>query len=255
MKNNNEKQQIFLNNTKEVEDNINNDENENSNEEDDRLSYTLITLGLENLIHIFEENSLSFVDLLLLSKDDLIELQLEMYQRNRIFYFSKLFTKYAKSYSIYEISDFFSFNKQFIFNSVIFDRISTLNNDMEEEFQNNTTFDFNNDHNNNIKEKNISNLNHNFCDDKIENSQKLKIKNEIKVKKNEKKINQTKSVSNKISKRKKGKIEIRINTNQNLESNNLRHNNIKNIIYFLCILLILCEKILDGEFFFLNNKF
>ena len=90
MKNNNEKQQIFLNNTKEVEDNINNDENENSNEEDDRLSYTLITLGLENLIHIFEENSLSFVDLLLLSKDDLIELQLEMYQRNRIFYFSKL---------------------------------------------------------------------------------------------------------------------------------------------------------------------
>ena len=224
MKNNNEKQQIFLNNTKEVEDNINNDENENSNEEDDRLSYTLITLGLENLIHIFEENSLSFVDLLLLSKDDLIELQLEMYQRNRIFYFSKLFTKYAKSYSIYEISDFFSFNKQFIFNSVIFDRISTLNNDMEEEFQNNTTFDFNNDHNNNIKEKNISNLNHNFCDDKIENSQKLKIKNEIKV-------NQTKSVSNKISKRKKGKIEIRINTNQNLESNNLRHNNLKNIRY------------------------
>ena len=119
MKNNNEKQQIFLNNTKEVEDNINNDENENSNEEDDRLSYTLITLGLENLIHIFEENSLSFVDLLLLSKDDLIELQLEMYQRNRIFYFSKLFTKYAKSYSINEISDFFSFNKQYIFNSVI----------------------------------------------------------------------------------------------------------------------------------------
>ena len=231
MKNNNEKQQIFLNNTKEVEDNINNDENENSNEEDDRLSYTLITLGLENLIHIFEENSLSFVDLLLLSKDDLIELQLEMYQRNRIFYFSKLFTKYAKSYSIYEISDFFSFNKQFIFNSVIFDRISTLNNDMEEEFQNNTTFDFNNDHNNNIKEKNISNLNHNFCEDKIENYQKLKIKNEIKVKKNEKKINQTKSVSNKISKRKKGKIEIRINTNQNLESNNLRHNNLKNIRY------------------------
>ena len=102
---------------------------------------------------------------------------------------------------------------------------------MEEEFQNNTTFDFNNDHNNNIKEKNISNLNHNFCDDKIENSQKLKIKNEIKVKKNEKKINQTKSVSNKISKRKKGKIEIRINTNQNLESNNLRHNNLKNIRY------------------------
>ena len=231
MKNNKEKQQINLNYTKEVEDKINYDENENSNEEDDRLSYTLLTLGLENLIHIFEENNISFVDLLLLSKDDLIELQLEMYQRNRIFYFSKLFTKYGKSYSINEISDFFSFNKQFIFNSVIFDRISTLNNDMGEEYQNNTTLDYTNDDNNNMKKKIISNLNYNFFDDKIENSKKLIMKNEINTKKYEKKINKTKSASNKTSKRKKGKIEIRINTNQNFEKNNLRNNNLKNIRY------------------------
>ena len=231
MKNNKEKQQINLNYTKEVEDKINYDENENSNEEDDRLSYTLITLGLENLIHIFEENSISFVDLLLLSKDDLIELQLEMYQRNRIFYFSKLFTKYAKSYSINEISDFFIFNKQFIFNSVIFDRISTLNNDMGEEYQNNTTLDYTNDDNNNMKKKIISNLNYNFFDDKIENSKKLIMKNDINTKKYETKINKTKSASNKTSKRKKGKIEIRINTNQNFEKNNLRDNNLKNIRY------------------------
>jgi len=230
MKNNNE-QQINLNNSEEIEDNINYDENENSNEDDDRLSYTLITLGLENLIHIFEENSISFVDLLLLSKDDLIELQLEMYQRNRIFCFSKLFTKYAKSYSINEISDFFSFNKQFIFNSVIFDKISSLNNDIEDEHQNIPIFTFNNDENNFVKNKIISNLNHNFLNDKLENSPKLRMKNEINAKKSEKKINQIKTPSNKIRKRKKGKIQIRINTNQNLENKNFRNNNLKNIRY------------------------
>jgi hypothetical protein len=96
-------------------------------EDDDRLTYTLITLDLGNLIHIFEDNNISFVDMLLLSKEDLIELQLEIFQRNRILNFSKLFTKYAKNYSIREISDFFTFNKQFIFNSSIYDKVFTNN--------------------------------------------------------------------------------------------------------------------------------
>ena len=100
---------------------------EDDEEEDDRLTYTLITLDLGNLIHIFEENNISFIDMLLLTKDDLKELQLELYQRNRIFNFSALFNKYAKNYSIGEISDFFSFNKQFIFNSSIYDKVTNNN--------------------------------------------------------------------------------------------------------------------------------
>ena len=103
-------------------------------DDDDRLTYTLITLDLGNLIHIFEDNSISFVDMLLLTKEDLIELQLEIFQRNRILNFSKLFTKYAKNYSIQEISDFFTFNKQFIFNSIIYDKVSSSN--INNEFQN-----------------------------------------------------------------------------------------------------------------------
>ena len=75
-------------------------------DDDDRLTYTLITLDLGNLIHIFEDNNISFVDMLLLTKEDLIELQLEIFQRNRILNFSRLFTKYAKNYSIQEISVF-----------------------------------------------------------------------------------------------------------------------------------------------------
>ena len=97
--------------------------NEEEDEEDDRLTYTLITLDLGNLIHIFDDNHISFVDLLLLTKEDLLELQLEIYQRNRILNFSKLFSKFAKNYSINEISDFFTFNKQFIFNSSLYDKV------------------------------------------------------------------------------------------------------------------------------------
>ena len=135
----------------EVNDNDQIEEVENEGEDDDdRLTYTLITLDLGNLIHIFEDNNISFVDMLLLTKEDLIELQLEIFQRNRILNFSRLFTKYAKNYSIQEISDFFSFNKQFIFNSIIYDKVSSSN--INNEFPNemNNTNNNNNDNINNI---------------------------------------------------------------------------------------------------------
>ena len=164
------------NSKEEKEENLNKQE-----EDDDRLSYTLITLGLENLIHIFEENNISFIDLLLLSKEDLIELQLEMFQRNRIFHFSKLFSKYARNYSISEISDFFSFNKQFIFNSAIYDRV-TGNNIEDEEYQNTGTF-FNNNSNENMI---LKNRNYNINDlEKEDIPEKLIIKRkEFQPKKN-----------------------------------------------------------------------
>ena len=134
----------------EVNDNDQIEEVENEGEDDDdRLTYTLITLDLGNLIHIFEDNNISFVDMLLLTKEDLIELQLEIFQRNRILNFSRLFTKYAKNYSIQEISDFFTFNKQFIFNSIIYDKVSSsnINNEFPNEMSNTNN---NNDNINNI---------------------------------------------------------------------------------------------------------
>ena len=105
-----------------------NENNKNSNEnnyenDDDRLIYVLITLGLENLIKLFEEKKITFIDFLLLSKEDLKELELTLFQRNRIFNFIKFYCKFAKNYSIAEIYDFFLENKQFIFNSVIYDNI------------------------------------------------------------------------------------------------------------------------------------
>ena len=101
-----------------------------NNEEEDRLIYVLLTLGLGDIIHIFNENNISFIDLLLLSKESLKDLGLEMYQRNRIFTFSTCFNKKAKDYSIREISDFFDCNKQFLFNTSIYNKLIKPNNSL-----------------------------------------------------------------------------------------------------------------------------
>ena len=153
------------------EDNNNNEEDE---EEDDRLTYTLITLDLGNLIRIFEENNISFIDMLLLTKEDLKELQLSLYQRNRIYHFSLLFNKYAKNYSIGEISDFFSFNKQFIFNSSIYDRVNSNDSqniyDNINEFRNNAYYYTNNNNNYNRDENQIDNtINYNEPKNNLQN--------------------------------------------------------------------------------------
>ena len=159
---------------------LDNEEEEGDDDDDDRLIYTLITLDLGNLIHIFEDNNITFVDMLLLTKEDMIELQLEIFQRNRILNFSKLFTKFAKSYSIKEISDFFTFNKQFIFNSSIYDKVVSSNINENQNERNNEKYntennwinsetanqeanyintELNNRTNNNITKNNIINKN------------------------------------------------------------------------------------------------
>ena len=103
--------------------------NKNSNIlKDDKLSFTLTTLGLGNLINFFNEKNISFIDLLILSQESMKELELEMYQRNRIYNFSKLFNKNAKNYSMDEIIQFFENNKQFLFVPKIYDEIISSNN-------------------------------------------------------------------------------------------------------------------------------
>ena len=162
--------QIYQNENEEHD--LENNDNEEEEIEDDRLTYTLITLDLGNLIHIFEENNISFIDMLLLTKEDLKELQLSLYQRNRIYNFSILFNKYAKNYSIGEISDFFSFNKQFIFNSSIYDRVNMVSqNNLEKEnnyiynennLDDESDYYNNNDYNNVENNNNYYNLNSKF---------------------------------------------------------------------------------------------
>ena len=144
------------------------DMNEENMEDDDRLTYTLITLDLGDLIHIFEENNISFIDMLLLSKEDLKELQLKLYQRNRIYNFSILFSKYAKNYSISEISDFFSFNQKFIFNSSIYDTVMASQNQIESVNEDN-----NEENNNSVEEENNQEINFNDVNNRNDNIQNM----------------------------------------------------------------------------------
>ena len=145
-----------------------NDENKKSinelSNEDDRLIYVLITLGLGNLINIFNAKNLSFTDLLLLSKESLKDFGLEMYQRNRIYNFSTSYNRNAKTYSIKEISDFFNSNKQFLFSPSIFNKLIKVNKSHNEN-------DSNLDNINNIKI--YENENKYFSDDENQNNKDI----------------------------------------------------------------------------------
>ena len=209
-------------------------------EDDDRLTYTLITLDLGNLIHIFEDNNISFVDMLLLSKEDLIELQLEIFQRNRILNFSRLFSKYAKSYSIREISDFFTFNKQFIFNSSIYDKVFTNNMNMYQNDMNNNYSNMdNNNYDNPNQDINYINTNPNLKDNQdvnilnqsLPNNQKMINNNNSNIKLKNKtaspKMVETQSKLQNINGGSKKNKNISKN-NSNINNNDLNQDNIPN---------------------------
>ena len=147
-------------------------------ENDTRLYFTLFTLGLDNLINYFNEKNLKFIDLLILSKDSMKELQLELYQRNRIYNFSNAFTKFAKNYTIDEIIEFFENNKQFLINRKVFD----------EKIKNKFNFENNNNNKNNkniepnkiilLKEENKNNDN-NYETPKHKDNNNIKLNKKI----------------------------------------------------------------------------
>ena len=190
-------------------------QNQNDEEEDDRLTYTLLTLDLSNLIKVFEENNISFVDLLLLSKEDLRELQLKMFQRNRIYNFSLKFNKFAKEFSIAEITEFFTNNKQFIFNSSIYDRVISSNNAKKQEKLNDNYFINNNYPNNNYTRRNNYNNN-----PQLQNSKLRKKKSKF-----------TNSKNNKSAEVFKKYLEMKKGTEEFLEKLNKQREDTENWYY------------------------
>ena len=92
----------------------NNDENNiniNLEYEDIRLNYVMEKLGLESLISIFEQYHMSFNDILFLTQEDLDELGLKIFQKNRLIAFIQEYSSIAKNYSLEEIKTFFEENK------------------------------------------------------------------------------------------------------------------------------------------------
>ena len=146
---------------------INNKEyNKNYNESnaDPRLELTLKYLDIISTLPTFITNNIFFNDLLLLSKNDLVELGFSLVERNRILHFSQEFKKYGKKYSIQEINNFFNEFQNLNM------RLITINNNNNQSFPTNEK----NEIINNINNERLSNnqkSNYNFLNyDKKNNS-------------------------------------------------------------------------------------
>ena len=87
------------------------DLNRNIQYEDIRLKYVMEKLGLDSLIPIFEQYHMSFNDILFLTKDDLNELGLKIFQKNRLISFIEEYSSQSKNYTLEEIQTFFDKNK------------------------------------------------------------------------------------------------------------------------------------------------
>ena len=82
---------------------------EDKNSYDDELiKLTLKYLDINKEFPIFKQNNIKFNDLLLLTRADLIELNVALVERNRLLNFSKNYLRCANAYSIEEINRFFN---------------------------------------------------------------------------------------------------------------------------------------------------
>ena len=86
---------------------------EKNKTEDQRLNYVLKKLGLEKIINVFVNNFMTFNDVLLLTRDNLNEYGLLIFQKIRLFSFIEDYKSFAKNFSIDEIKAFFKINKKY----------------------------------------------------------------------------------------------------------------------------------------------
>ena len=191
--------------------------NINESNIDPRLELTLKYLDIISTLPTFITNNIFFNDLLLLSKNDLIELGFTLVERNRILHFSQEFKKFGKKYNIQEINDFFNEFQNLNM------RLITINNNMQS-FSPKENNEINN--NNNYLNNNNINSNYNFIqkdkvDSDIPNTDSLYVeekKNQLNKKNgNNIMMNDFYPKSNIFSK------------NYNNKPNNINKNNLNNI--------------------------
>ena len=80
---------------------------------DRRLQFLMKYLDFEEYFELLIQNKINFNDLLLISKEDFIEMKIPVGPRNRILKFINDYKAYAKSYSLDEIKYFLSKNANF----------------------------------------------------------------------------------------------------------------------------------------------
>ena len=98
--------------------NINNDSNINTNNndinnenDDNKLKYILQNLNISFLINEFKANYISFYDLFLLTREDLVEMKIPIGPRNKIIHFIQEYKKHMKSFEFSDLTNFFFFYK------------------------------------------------------------------------------------------------------------------------------------------------
>ena len=133
----------------------------NINDNTNLLKYTLKILDLEKLFNDFNLNYISFHDLFLLTKNDLIEMNIPIGPRNRIINFTLKFKKFSKILDLNQLIKFFNIHKEYIFNEKKFDEIKNINNIKNEIDNINYNYAFNYPseiYKNSIKNTNIINF-------------------------------------------------------------------------------------------------
>ena len=133
-------------------DNTNSSENKNKfikekEKYDEKVIYILKHLDLDNLKNKFHSNFINFNDLFLLTKQDFIEMNIPIGQRNRFLRFLEKYQKFAKNYDFKEVKLFLDLYNN---NNLYIDKnISTLPN------KKNNYENIGNKYNTNEKYKNI----------------------------------------------------------------------------------------------------
>ena len=176
----------------------NQDNNNNKNELDEqKLNFILNNLQLQNLAIIFKQNYITFDDLFLVTKEDLLEMKIPIGQRNRIIHFITEYKKVAKYYNLNELNAFFNMYKKKL---------------LSEKLSKNNQIDNYDDKNNIITENyssllsSVQNLNNNINKSSITNSLSS--------------IN-TNSIT--VNNRENGPISLKMKINRNNIGNSINH--------------------------------
>ena len=109
--------------------NINNNEGNNSknnkkecNECDEKVAYVLKVLELESIIDKFSSNFISFNDLFLLRRQDLLEMKVPIGKRNRLLHFLEKYKNIAINYDFNEVKNYLYKYKNLYKNNLFIDK-------------------------------------------------------------------------------------------------------------------------------------
>ena len=219
------KYKINSNNFQNFIQNINNNENIKDNKftniYDKRIIFILSNLDLDDLINKFSYHCITFNDLFLLTKQDLLEMKIPIGQRNRLMHFLDKYKSLSNNYDFNEITKYLDKYKKIYKNNSYIDRdisnnINTMPNFKNNNYQNNCIKD-----NINKEKENLNKINLYLNNNNIKNEPKKIINNNIyeSIKKNKEDKFTNYEIDN-------NNILYQSKNNENIEKQ--KHNNLSN---------------------------